>query len=176
MAYGATGTAGNDTLNQSTDAGPGTIIGLAGDDCIFQGTGLATITGDSGNDTVVLQAGNTGTVNGGTENDTIFAAGNAGSMQLFGSDGADTVNTLNSSNGQTIVGGNDSSDAADSVLAGPGNDLIFGNGGNDVINPNAAAAPSLVDVLGQRHLFRRSRQRFAARKLGHPRRQRDGVR
>ena len=47
MAYVATGTAGNDTLNQGTDTGPGTIVGLAGDDCIFQGTGLATITGDS---------------------------------------------------------------------------------------------------------------------------------
>jgi Ca2+-binding RTX toxin-like protein len=120
MAYVATGTAGNDTLNQSTDTGPGTIVGLAGDDCIFQGTGLATITGDSGNDTVVLQTGNTGTVNGGAENDSIFAAGNAGSMQLFGSDGADTFDTGASSNPQTIVGGNDSSDAADSVFAGPG--------------------------------------------------------
>ena len=39
MAYVATGTAGNDTLNQGTDAGPGTIVGLAGDDCILQGTG-----------------------------------------------------------------------------------------------------------------------------------------
>ena len=32
MAYSATGTAGNDTLNQSGDSGPGTIVGLAGDD------------------------------------------------------------------------------------------------------------------------------------------------
>ena len=34
MAYVATGTAGNDVLNQSTDTGPGTIVGLAGDDII----------------------------------------------------------------------------------------------------------------------------------------------
>ena len=74
MAYTVTGTAGNDTLNQSGDTGPGTVVGLAGDDCIFQGTGPATITGDSGNDTVVVQTGNTGTVHGGTENDTLFAA------------------------------------------------------------------------------------------------------
>ena len=66
MAYTVTGTAGNDTLNQSADTGPGTIVGLAGDDYVFTGTGLATVTGDSGNDTVFLQAGNTGTVNGGT--------------------------------------------------------------------------------------------------------------
>ena len=57
MAYLATGTAGNDTLNQSGDNGPGTIVGLAGDDCIFTGSGLATVTGDSGNDMVVLRAG-----------------------------------------------------------------------------------------------------------------------
>ena len=70
MAYAATGTAGNDTLNQSSDTGPGTIVGLAGDDMIFTGSGLATVTGDSGNDTVLLRTGNTGTVNGGTENDS----------------------------------------------------------------------------------------------------------
>ena len=66
MAYNVTGSAGNDTLNQSGDTGPGTIVGLAGDDSILQGTGSATITGDSGNDIVVVQGGNTGTVNGGT--------------------------------------------------------------------------------------------------------------
>jgi Ca2+-binding RTX toxin-like protein len=58
MAYNATGSAGNDTLNQSTDAGPGTIVGLAGDDTISTGTGPGTVTGD--NDSVLLQAGNTG--------------------------------------------------------------------------------------------------------------------
>ena len=57
MAYAATGTAGNDTLNQSGDSGPGTIIGLAGDDQISTGSGLATVTGDSGNDIVVLRTG-----------------------------------------------------------------------------------------------------------------------
>ena len=71
MAYTVTGTAGNDTLNQAADSGPGTIIGLAGDDSILTGSGLASVTGDSGNDVVVLRAGNTGTVNGGTENDVI---------------------------------------------------------------------------------------------------------
>ena len=71
MAYSVTGTAGNDTLNQSGDTGPGTVVGLAGDDCIFTGTGAATVTGDSGNDTVVLlNPDNTGTINGGVQNDT----------------------------------------------------------------------------------------------------------
>ncbi len=110
MAYVVTGTAGNDTLNQATDTGPGTIVGLAGDDTISTGSGLATVTGDSGNDSVLLQAGNTGTVNGGTENDSIFSPSGLGSMQLFGSDGADTVDTSLASGAQTVVGGNDSSD------------------------------------------------------------------
>ena len=48
MAYTATGTAGNDTLNQSSDTGPGTIVGLAGDDCIFAGSGLVAVAGDFG--------------------------------------------------------------------------------------------------------------------------------
>ena len=43
MAYNITGTAGNDTLNQSTDTGPGTITGLAGDDTISLGTGSAQV-------------------------------------------------------------------------------------------------------------------------------------
>lgn len=135
MAYQATGTAGNDTLNQSGDTGPGTIAGLAGDDCIFAGSGLATITGDTGADTVVLRAGNTGTVNSGTENDSIVDNGTAiGSMQLFGGDGADTIFVLNATAAQTIVGGNDSSDGADSVLGGSANDMLFGNGGNDTLS------------------------------------------
>ena len=88
MAYNVTGTAGNDRLNQTGDTGPGTIVGLAGDDCIFAGTGLATVTGDSGNDSVTLQAGNTGTVNGGSENDSFFGPAALGSLVLFGNAGA----------------------------------------------------------------------------------------
>src|SRR5215207_2117872 len=57
----------NDTLNQAGDTGPGTIVGLGGDDTITVGTGLASVTGDSGNDSVLLQASNTGAVSGGTE-------------------------------------------------------------------------------------------------------------
>jgi Ca2+-binding RTX toxin-like protein len=132
MAYAATGTAGNDTLNQSGDSGPGTIVGLAGDDQILTGSGLATVTGDSGGDSVVLRAGNTGTVNGGSENDSISDGGAAiGSMQLFGSDGADTIWVPAATAAQTIVGGNDSNDGADSIAGGTAADIMFGNGGND---------------------------------------------
>ena len=133
MAYNMTGTTGNDTLNQAGEAGPGTIVGLSGNDCILVGSGLATVAGDAGNDTVVLQAGNTGTVNGGIQNDSIFAAGAIGPMALFGADGADTINVSNAVVGQIILGGNDSTDNADSILAGSGSDLVFGNGGEDTL-------------------------------------------
>ncbi len=103
MAYAATGTAGNDVLDQTGDTGPGTIVGLAGDDCILSGSGLVQGFGNSGNDTIFLDAGNTGTVNGGTENDSVF--GVPGSMQTFGSDGADHI-SLGGSSVQTVVGGN----------------------------------------------------------------------
>src|SRR5829696_6854143 len=108
MAYNVTGTNGNDTLNQATDTGPGTIVGLAGDDCIFTGSGLATVTGDSGNDTVTLRTGNTGSINGGTENDSIVSANDVGAILLLGGDGADTIAPAFSTAAQTIVGGNDS--------------------------------------------------------------------
>jgi Ca2+-binding RTX toxin-like protein len=62
MAYNVTGAAGNDTLNQSVNGGPGTIVGLAGSDCILTGSGLTTVAGDSGEDTIVLQTSNIGTI------------------------------------------------------------------------------------------------------------------
>jgi Ca2+-binding RTX toxin-like protein len=148
MAYSVTGTAGNDTLNQASDIGPGTIAGLAGNDCVFTGSGLATVTGDSGNDTVLLRAGNTGTVNGGTENDSISDNGTAiGAMQLFGGDGADTILASSATGAQTIVGGNDSNDGADSIVGGTGGDLVFGNGGNDTAG-DASGSDTFVGGFG----------------------------
>src|SRR5262249_20395894 len=116
MAYVATGTAGNDTLNQAGDTGPGTIVGLAGDDSSFTGSGLATVTGDSGNDTVVLRAGNTGTISAGSENDSIFANGGIGAMQLLGNAGNDTIDFTAATSGVTVVGGDDSADGNDSIV------------------------------------------------------------
>ena len=124
MAYTATGTGGNDTLNQSGDTGPGTIVGLAGNDCILTGTGLVTVDGGSGEDTTILQAGNTGTVTSGTENDSIWTGGNVGSMVLFGNEGGDTINVVASTNPQTILGGNDFNDGADCIIGGTANDII----------------------------------------------------
>ncbi len=132
MSYTVTGTAGNDTLNQAVDVGPGTIVGLAGSDLISTGTGAVTVDGGSGEDIVVLQAGNTGQVTGGTENDSIWDQdANIGSMILFGNEGADTIKIDNSTSAQTILGGNDSADGNDSIRSGSGPDLVFGHGGDD---------------------------------------------
>src|SRR5262249_45757230 len=120
-----TGTAGNDTLDHFGEAGPGTLIGLAGDDCIFTGSGAWTVTGDSGTDTIVLRTGNTGSVVGGTENDSVFSNVAVGSVLIFGNAGGDTVSLINATGNLTIVGGDDSSDGRDSIVGGIGADLIF---------------------------------------------------
>ena len=132
MAYTVTGTAGNDTLNQTGDTGPGTIVGLAGNDEIRTGTGAVTVDGGSGEDTTILQAGNTGQVTGGPENDSIWENNtNIGSMILFGNEGSDTISVDTSTNPQTILGGNDSADGNDSIRSGTAADILFGNGGHD---------------------------------------------
>jgi Ca2+-binding RTX toxin-like protein len=134
MAYNVTGTAGPDVLDQSGSAGPGTIVGLGGDDVLSTGSGFAQVFGNSGGDSVVLQTGNTGTVAGGTENDSFGSADNVGSMVLFGNEGADTVDTAASTNSQTIIGGDDSNDGPDSLFTGSAGDWVFGNGGNDTLD------------------------------------------
>jgi Ca2+-binding RTX toxin-like protein len=128
-------------------------VGLAGDDSIALGTGLATVTGDSGNDTVITQAGNTGTIDGGTENDSFFASANPGSMLVFAGAGMDTINFIAATSGQTIVGGSDSSDGADSINTGTGGaDLIFGNGGNDTIR-SESGADTFIGGFGNDSLY-----------------------
>ncbi len=131
MTYTATGTAGNDTLNQSTDAGPGSIVGLGGNDSILAGSGPVTVDGGSGQDTVLLQTGNTGMVSGGTENDSIFSLDHIGAMVLFGNQGGDTILAFHSTSPLTILGGNDSADGNDCIGGGSGADIIFGHGGDD---------------------------------------------
>src|SRR5215208_3048109 len=122
MAYNITGTNGADNLDQTTEPGPGTILGLGGDDSIFSGTGEVTVNGGSGNDTIVLQIGNTASVFGASENDSIIIGGGnstdtgsggdgsdpalaPGSFLLFGNEGADTIDASEVDFGVTIVGG-----------------------------------------------------------------------
>ena len=138
MAYSVIGTAGNNTLNQSGDVGPGEIFGLGGSDEIRSGTGAVTVDGGSGDDTVILQFGNTGQVTGGTENDSIYGL-SIGSMVLYGNEGADTIWSANATAPQTVLGGNDSADGSDSIYTGVGADLVFGNGGNDTIRTTGGA-------------------------------------
>jgi Ca2+-binding RTX toxin-like protein len=142
MSYSIAGTGGNDTLDQSVDSGPGTIVGLAGNDCLFAGAGFVSLTGESGNDTIVLKSGNTGAVYGGSENDSIVSNRNSigpnvpsiGAMQLFGGDGADSVDVVSAA-GVTIVGGDSSNDGPDVITSSGGaSDFIFGNGGNDTVH------------------------------------------
>jgi serralysin len=152
MAYNITGTAGNDTLNQHGDTGPGTIIGLAGNDSILTGSGLVVAYGNSGADTVLLQSGNTGNVYGGFENDSICTSGAIGTMGLLGNEGADTIDASAATALQNIVGGNDSNDGADSLTGGSGTDVIFGNGGNDTLN-GRAGANVLIGGFGQDSLY-----------------------
>jgi Ca2+-binding RTX toxin-like protein len=88
MAYSVTGTNGNDTINQSSSSGPGTIVGLAGNDLITTGTGLVTVSGDSGRDAILVPAGfaTTGTISGGSDNDDIENLG-TGALMMLGNDG-----------------------------------------------------------------------------------------
>jgi Ca2+-binding RTX toxin-like protein len=132
MAYDITATNGNDLLNRLGEVGPGTIVGLAGDDTIFGGRGFIFASGGSGNDRLFVGAENTGTVDGGSGDDFIASDGNNASMVLLGGDGADEFEVINTTAPQTILGGNDSNDGADIIVAGGlGADLVFGNGGND---------------------------------------------
>jgi Ca2+-binding RTX toxin-like protein len=134
MAYSITGTAGNDTLRPGpSDSPPGTIIGLAGDDCLLPITGPVSISGDPGNDTVFLLADNSGMVDGGIGNDSIYSRFNIDSMLLFGGDGADRIDVFGTGRPQTIAGGNDSNDDGDTIFGGFAADLILGNGGNDCL-------------------------------------------
>ena len=148
MAYNITGTAGNDTLNQSTDTGPGhhrrpgrRRQHLAGN---RQRTGHSATPATTAS---LLQTGNTGTVNGGTENDSIFGPAGTGSMQLFGSDGADTVDVQSTRRARPSSAATTSSDGADTIITGGGADFIFGNGGNDTINA-AGGNDTLVSGFG----------------------------
>jgi Ca2+-binding RTX toxin-like protein len=153
MAYNQTGTAGNDTINQSQEIGAGTIVGLAGSDCLFTGTGQASVDGGPGNDDIVLQGGNTGTAVGGPDNDFIRDNGtNIGSMILAGNEGADTITAAASTNRQTITGGNDASDGPDSLVGSTAADVILGNGGNDTID-GTRGSDTMVGGAGNDTIF-----------------------
>jgi Ca2+-binding RTX toxin-like protein len=153
MAYSVTGTSGNDTLDQSADAGPGTIVGLAGNDRIRTGTGAVTVDGGSGEDNIVLQAGNTGTVTGGSENDSVSSNGFAiGSMLLLGNEGADTILGGPAVGPLTIQGGNDSADGGDLLAGGSGDDIVFGNGGQDSLT-GLAGNDTLVGGFNNDSIF-----------------------
>ncbi len=64
----------------------------------------------------------------------------AGSPQLFGNEGNDTIYGQSAGPRATIVGGNDSADGSDSLVGTiRGADIVFGNGGADTIDGNGGA-------------------------------------
>lgn len=136
------GTAGNDTLDFTGQAGPLEIRGLDGDDLI---------TGSLGNDTI----------DGGLGNDIMDGSG--GNDILFGRDGNDT---LAGGAGNDIL---DGGPGWDKMFGGPGDDeyrFLFGNGGIDTINDASSASGSsgtgggtdelwMLDTAGSEILFGR---------------------
>ena len=156
MAYSATGTAGNDTLNQAGDTGPGTIVGLAGDDCILTGTGLATVTGDSGNDTVVLRSRQYR--HGVRRHRKRPHRRPIGRRRLDGCCSAATAPIPSCARSDTRPRRSSAAtipaDGADSLDGGSGADLIFGNGGAD----HGSRRPERDTLIGG------LRQRFAPRR------------
>jgi Ca2+-binding RTX toxin-like protein len=133
MAYNVTGTAGNDQLNYINDVGPGSIVGLAGDDTIISGRGSIYASGGSGRDFISAGGDVTGTVDGGSGDDYIACDAAEHSMLLLGGEGRDEFEVLNTTVSHTILGGNDSNDDADLIYSASGSDLVFGNGGNDTV-------------------------------------------
>ncbi|WP_044563975.1 matrixin family metalloprotease [Azospirillum sp. B4] len=105
-----------------------TLIGGAGNDTIYGGTG-AIITGGDGNDKLYSYGGasadggngddyisGTGTLIGGAGNDTLSATGNTTAQRLDGGDGNDL-----------IYGGQ----GADTYVGGAGNDTVYGGSFDD---------------------------------------------
>ena len=107
MAYNSTGTSGNDLLNHINDVGPGTIIGLGGDDTIIAGAGLIFASGGSGRDFISALGGVTGTLDGGSGDDFIASDSDEGPMVLLGGEGRDEFEVINTTAPHTILGGND---------------------------------------------------------------------
>lgn len=106
-----TGSNGNDQL----PVNGGRVVGLAGDDQIFNNGGESELFGGSGNDGLFGSSDND-LLDGGSGNDKLY--GNGGQNIFLGGAGDDE-----------IYGG----EGSDIAFAGDGNDLIYGNGGRDLL-------------------------------------------
>ena len=110
-------------------------MGGSGNDIIYGGLQSSTITGGSGNDTIVGGNGND-IIYGGTGNDSIV--GGYGAESIVGGSGNDVLIAGNLSS--TITGGS----GDDLILGGYGNDIIYGGTGDDTI----AAGTGNDSILG----------------------------
>jgi Ca2+-binding RTX toxin-like protein len=147
MAYNDAGTNGNDLLNHINDTGPGTIVGLAGNDTITAGRGVIFASGGSGNDNIYVGGDETGTVDGGSGDDYIASDAAEHPFLLLGGEGRDEFEVINTTFPHTILGGNDSNDDADRFFIGLEPDLVFGHGGNDTIS-DAGGNNTLIGGFG----------------------------
>ena len=145
------GNGGADSIG--TEAGNNTAIGGFGNDSLWissSGSGNDLIFGNEGNDTVRDDNG-TDTVFAGLGDDSVLLLG-AGTAQVFGNEGADSIDaSFATRSAVTIVGGIDSADGSDALVGSVGADLIFGNGGNDTIvaeNVVNSAADTVIAGFG----------------------------
>jgi Ca2+-binding RTX toxin-like protein len=147
MSYNSTGTNGNDTLNLRADIGPGTIVGLAGNDCLFPGSGLVTVVAGFANDLVDPAHGNN-IVFGNEGDDTIATTAAPGSTPIFAGIGNDSIRmTAAAAGGADSIQGNEGNDT---IVGGTGSDTLSGGSGAEVLvyaaagdDGNGAAAGSV---------------------------------
>lgn len=137
----------NDTITNKSGL-PATLSGGSGNDTIVGGsrgelleggTGNDTISGNGGNDTIYPDLGND-VVHGGTGSDLIEdAAGkSSGNDKLYGDDGDDTV--FAEAGNDHVYGGN----GDDLLMGGPGADYLDGGNGDDYLVGNDCGQGSAV--------------------------------
>jgi Ca2+-binding RTX toxin-like protein len=163
-AFNHTLCANFENLRLSGTATVGT--GNAGDNSIFAGGGLTTLSGMDGNDSL-YGGGNVDTMFAGNGNDTLFGKngndvlnGDAGDDILRGEVGSDTINggagndTAFGGDGQDVIHGDDGNDVlrgeaqidtlfgdggADTLQGGDGNDVLYGGSGRDIVQGGAGS-------------------------------------
>jgi Ca2+-binding RTX toxin-like protein len=106
-------------------------------------TGILTIIGSSGDDTIKVGATTSGNIriNGGRVPITggTPTLGNTTELRIFGEGGNDTISIINSALPGAEISGGDGNDSItggsgdDTILAGNGNDVLKGGGGNDLL-------------------------------------------
>jgi Ca2+-binding RTX toxin-like protein len=145
-----TGTAGNDTIDNSGESpassdlydlmdGNDVVRAGGGNDTMFGGLGSDSLRGDGGNDSILGEDGN----------DTLL--GDAGNDQLFGGDGLDRLEggagsdlLFGGAGNDNLFGGSDK----DTLAGGAGADLINGGAGLDFVDYSASGGAVTIVLDG----------------------------